>query len=65
MSRSVVILLGIVLWASFAVVTAIHIASGAWMVPLVAMVLVGTGVAAYHARPKGLATSRVEIEVRD
>ena len=65
MSRPVVLLLGAVLWISFAIVTLIHIASGAWMVPVIAIVLVGTALAVYHARPKVLAMARAEVETHD
>jgi hypothetical protein len=62
MSRPVVLLLGALLWGSFVVVTLVHVASGQWMVPLVSIIVVGTGVTAYHALPKVFAAARGDVD---
>jgi hypothetical protein len=56
MSRQIVLVLGVLLWVSVAVVAVIHVLLGDWMGPLASAVLVLTGFAAYHARRRMLAT---------
>jgi hypothetical protein len=57
MSRNVVLVLGAILWVSFAVVAIVHAIAGDWMGPLIAVIVVTTGVVLYHARQRVLKTS--------
>jgi hypothetical protein len=50
MSRNLTLALGVLLWVSFAVVALLHVASGDWIGPALAVVIVTAVVAAYHAR---------------
>jgi hypothetical protein len=58
MSRTLVIALGVVLWTSFAIVSILHVAMGDPVGPILAVIIVGTGVALWHGRQMTLASSR-------
>jgi hypothetical protein len=58
MSRTLVIALGVVLWTSFAIVSIVHVAMGDPVGPILAVIIVGTGVAMWHARQMTLTASR-------
>lgn len=49
MPRPLVIVLGVVLWTSFALVAIAHWAVGDPAGPIMAVLIVGTGVVLYHA----------------
>jgi hypothetical protein len=55
MSRSIVLLLGAVLWVSVAVIAAIHVLLGDWIGPLAAVVIVAIPAAVYYGRRRMLA----------
>jgi hypothetical protein len=55
MSRSIVLLLGAVLWVSVAVIAAIHVLLGDWMGPLAAVVIVAIPATVYYGRRRILA----------
>ena len=57
MSRNLTIALGVLLWMIFAVVALIHVASGEWVVPALAVVVVTVVVSAYHARRRAVRAS--------
>ena len=57
MSRPIVLLLGALLWVSFAVVAAAHVLLGDWMGPLAAVVVVAIPATLYFARRRILATA--------
>jgi hypothetical protein len=57
MPRNVVIAMGVLLWASFAVVAVVHAVVGDWMGPVVAGIVVTTVVVAWHMRRRLLRTS--------
>jgi hypothetical protein len=57
MSRPIVLLLGAVLWMSFAVVAVIHVLLGDWMAPLAAVVIVAIPATVYLGRRRVLATA--------
>jgi len=54
MSRTLTLALGVVLWVSFAIVAFLHVDSGDWVGPALAIVIVTTGVAIYHARRRAV-----------
>ncbi len=58
MSRNLVLALGTLLWVSFAIDAILHLISGNWIVPALAIVLTTTGVVAYHARERAQRISR-------
>jgi hypothetical protein len=58
MSRTLVIALGVVLWTSFAIVSILHAMAGDPVGPILAVIIVGTGVAIWHGRKMALAASR-------
>ena len=55
MSRPIVLLLGALLWVTFAVVAVIHVLLGDWMGPLAAVVIVAIPATAYYGRRRMLA----------
>jgi hypothetical protein len=57
MSRNLTIALGVLLWVGFAVDALIHVASGNWIVPALAIVIVTAGLGAYHARRRAVRAS--------
>ena len=57
MSRNLTIVLGTLLWVSFAVVALLHVASGDWMGPALAVVVVTAVMSAYHARRRAVRAS--------
>ena len=57
MSRPIVLLLGTLLWVSFAVVAFIHVLLGDWMGPVAAVVIVTIGATLYYTRRRMLAAS--------
>ena len=57
MSRNLTLALGVLLWVSFAVVALIHVASGDWVGPALAVVVVTAVVSAYHARRRAVSAS--------
>ena len=65
MSRPVVLLFGALLWGTFAIVAVAHVAFGNPLVPVAAAIIVATGVAVYHAWPRALTTTPIEVEARD
>lgn len=52
MSRNVVIAMGVLLWASFAIVVMLHAMAGDWMGPVVAGIVVTATVTVYHLRQR-------------
>ena len=50
MSRNLTIALGTLLWVGFALVALLHVASGDWVGPALAVVVVTAVLSAYHAR---------------
>jgi hypothetical protein len=54
MSRPIVLLLGTVLWVSFAVVALIHVSLGDWMGPLASVVIVAIATTLYYTRRRML-----------
>jgi hypothetical protein len=58
MSRTLIIALGVVLWTSFAIVSILHALAGDPVGPIVAVIIVGTAVALWHARRMTVAASR-------
>jgi len=50
MPRNVVLVMGVLLWTSFAVVAVVHTAVGDWQGPLAAGIVVTAVVAAWHMR---------------
>ena len=57
MSRTLTIALGVLLWVSFVVVALIHVASGDWVGPALAVVVVTAVMSAYHARRRAVSAS--------
>jgi hypothetical protein len=57
MSRPIVLLLGALLWLSFAVVAVIHVVLGDWMGPLAAVVIVAIPATLVYTRRRMLATA--------
>ena len=57
MSRSLTLALGGLLWVSFGVVALIHVASGDWIGPALAVVIVTAVMSAYHARRRAVSAS--------
>lgn len=50
MSRNLIIALGVLLWTTFAIVVVAHALAGAWLPPLLAVVIVATATSAWHLR---------------
>jgi len=61
MSRTLVIALGVVLWTSFAIVSFLHALAGDPVGPIVAIMIVGTGVALWHGRERTRAIARANV----
>jgi hypothetical protein len=57
MSRNLTIALGVLLWVSFALVVLLHVASGDWIGPALAVVIVTAVVTFYHARRRPVRAS--------
>lgn len=57
MPRNVVIAMGVLLWASFAVVAIVHAIVGDWMGPVIAGIVVTTVVAMWRMRRRPVRTS--------
>ena len=57
MSRNLLLAMGALLWASFAVVTILHAIAGDPMGPVVAVIVVTIVVALWHTRRRLLRTS--------
>lgn len=57
MSRNLTIALGTLLWVTFAIVAYLHVDSGDWVGPALAVVVVTAVVAAYHARRRTVRAS--------
>jgi hypothetical protein len=57
MSRNLTLAVGVLLWVSFAVVALIHVASGDWVGPALAVVVVTAVMSVYHARRRAVRAS--------
>jgi len=64
MTRNRTLIVGTILWVSFAIVAAIHVASGDWMGPAFAVAFVTVVVVAYHVRQRSLRTSSEQLPER-
>lgn len=54
MSRTLTLVLGVLLWGSFAIVALRHVESGDGIVPALAILIVTSGVVIYHARRRAV-----------
>lgn len=50
MARNLIIALGVLLWTTFAIVAYVHALAGAWLVPVLAAIIVATATSAWHMR---------------
>ena len=57
MPRNLTIALGTLLWVGFAAVALLHVASGDWVGPALAVVVVTAVMSAYHARRRTVRAS--------